>query len=57
MNDEYVCAKCKGVFGKITPENEALEELNKFFGNIPIEACDIVCDDCWKKIVPTLMEY
>jgi len=52
MADEYTCAICKGVFEKETPENEALAELKKFFGDVSPDDCDIVCDDCWEKIRP-----
>ena len=50
--NEYICAICKGVFEKTTPEDEALAELKEYFGDVSVEDCDIVCDDCWEKIRP-----
>jgi len=52
MAKKYTCAICKGVFDKVTPEDEALAELKEFFGDIPVDECEIVCDDCWEKIRP-----
>lgn len=52
MGEEYTCAMCKGVFERTTPEDKALAELEEFFGDISVDDCDIVCDDCWQKIRP-----
>ncbi|MCK5604807.1 hypothetical protein KAR91_23155 [Candidatus Pacearchaeota archaeon] len=52
MSEKYTCALCKGVFEKTVPEDEALAELKEFFGDISVDECDIVCDDCWQKIRP-----
>lgn len=51
-NNEYQCAICKEVFEKETPEELALEELKEYFGDISVNDCDIVCEDCWQKIKP-----
>ncbi len=52
MNEKYKCAMCGGVFEKTVTEDEARTELKEFFGDVPVEDCDIVCDDCWEKIRP-----
>lgn len=52
MNNEYTCAMCKGVFKRITPEDEVLAELKEFFGAVSVDDCELVCDDCWEKIRP-----
>lgn len=52
MNEEYTCAMCKGVFEGTTPEDEAKAELKEYFGDVSVDDCDIVCDDCWQKIRP-----
>lgn len=52
MGEEYTCAMCQGIFGKTASEEEAKAELKEFFGDVPVEDCDIVCDDCWEKIRP-----
>lgn len=52
MNEEYTCAICKKTYGKCVSEDEAKTELKKFFGDISVEDCVIICDDCWQKIRP-----
>lgn len=50
QSNEYQCAMCKGIFTKGWSNAEALTELNeKFVGHSP-DTCDLVCDDCYKKI-------
>ena len=54
MNNTFICAACKGEFKYGWSEEEALEEKNNNFGDIEgfpkKEDCDIVCDDCYKKM-------
>lgn len=51
-NNTFKCAVCKGVFSKETPEEEALAELHQNFGdNVSLEECDVVCDNCYNKIM------
>lgn len=54
MSNTYICAVCKGEFEKGWSDEEALKEKNENFGNIKgfskIEDCDLVCDDCYKKM-------
>ncbi len=50
MPDTYTCAVCAGTFSYGWSEEEALAELKENFGDIPKEDCDIVCDDCYKKM-------
>jgi len=53
MTEQYKCALCGEVFDKDTPEEEALAELHKVFGeDVRVEDCEIVCDTCWKKVKP-----
>ena len=51
MSNTYVCSACKCKFEKDWSDDEALKEKDKNFKNIAIEDCDIVCDDCYKKIM------
>ncbi len=48
--NEYKCAVCHGVFEKGQTDEEAEAELKETFGDVPVEECDIVCDDCWQKM-------
>jgi hypothetical protein len=50
--DEFTCALCGGIFPKDRNEDEVIAELHKYFGDVPIEECDLVCDACWEKIKP-----
>lgn len=52
MTEEYACGMCHDVFEKTTPEYEAKAKLKKYFGDVSVEDCDIVCEDCWQKIKP-----
>ena len=54
--EEYKCAMCGGIFEKTTPEEEAKAELKKFFGDISINDCNIICDDCWEIVRPDKQE-
>ena len=48
--NEYKCAMCGNIYKKGWSEEDAIAEKNELFGNIPIEECDIICDDCFKQI-------
>jgi len=48
--NEYKCAACGGVFEKGWSDEEAAAELNARYGGIPVEACDVICDDCYNKM-------
>ena len=54
MSDTYTCACCGGTFGKTRSEEEAAAEARELFTPAELEAVEIVCDDCWRKIVPEL---
>lgn len=54
-DNEYQCAKCKGIFEKGWSDEEAIKEAEEKF---PIESgfeaaheMDIVCDDCYKELI------
>jgi len=49
--NEYKCASCGEIFEKDWSDEEALEERNEVFGNVPDSECDLVCDDCYRKIM------
>lgn len=48
--NEYRCAVCKGVFEKGWSEEEAQSELGEVFPEFTTDECDLVCDDCYKKM-------
>ncbi len=51
-DNEYLCAACGGIFEKGQTEEEALKEKEaNGWGAVPMEDCDVVCDDCYKKIM------
>ncbi len=50
--NQFKCAKCDGVFNKALTEEEAIKEKNELWGDIPLEKCELVCDDCFNEIHP-----
>lgn len=53
--NEYQCAMCKGIFEKGWDESAALKEAEEAFGKPVVKWNDdvlIVCDDCYKEILP-----
>jgi hypothetical protein len=53
--DQFKCALCKDIFDteedKGWNEEKRVKELRQNFGNVPVEECDVVCDDCYKVIL------
>ena len=54
--NEYECSMCHETFEKGRSDEEALEELNSDFPGWDAANCDIVCDDCYKKMFPNSKE-
>ena len=48
--DWYTCAMCGGEYETAWSDSEAVEELEQQFPGVSKEQCEIVCDDCAKKI-------
>ena len=48
--NEYRCAICGNVYEKGQSEEEAHAELESNFPDVSVEDCDVVCDDCYKKM-------
>lgn len=46
----YVCSVCKEEFEQGWSEEEAEAELAETFPGFNKSECDIVCDDCYKKM-------
>lgn len=49
MSKTFKCAACGGVFEEDWSDEEAQAELAANFG-VPPSECDVVCDDCYKKM-------
>jgi hypothetical protein len=54
MSKTFTCASCNGTFEKLTPENEAIAELNADFPGFKLEDCDVVCDVCYSEVMPAI---
>lgn len=52
MGHSFKCAMCDGEFVSDRPQEVATAELNRDFGNVPLEQCDEVCDVCYQEICP-----
>ena len=48
--NKYKCAQCKITFETTWADKEVLAEKEKLFGNIPLEQCSIICDNCFQKL-------
>ncbi len=56
-SNEYQCQMCKGIFEFGWTQEEAEEEAKKAFGdNVLDTKCGLVCDDCYKQIMPTIQQ-
>lgn len=49
--NEYRCASCVGVFEKAWSDEEAKTELATNFPGFEPDDCDLVCDDCYQKLM------
>lgn len=45
---QFRCDVCGGVFEKGRQDEDAAAEARDRYGDVPIEECGIVCDDCAK---------
>jgi hypothetical protein len=53
MAGTFKCAMCGGVFDKAWSDEESMKETHEVFGaSVKQEDCDVICDDCFKKIDP-----
>lgn len=48
----YRCVACDGVFAKGWSDEEAAAEHAVEFPDMPLLDTDLVCDDCYKQILP-----
>lgn len=47
---EFKCEMCKKTFIKGLTDKEAEKQLDKEFPGLITEECDLVCDNCYKKM-------
>ena len=50
MSSEYTCAVCHQTWEKGWSDDEAMLEFKNDFGDIPLNVCVIICDDCYVKM-------
>jgi hypothetical protein len=48
---EFRCAACGGVFDKGWSDDEAAAELGRAFPGFTTDDCDLVCDDCYDRMI------
>lgn len=46
----YTCAGCGGTFVSTWTDSKAEQELREHWGDVPPDACVVVCEDCWQKV-------
>ena len=49
--NEYQCACCNGIFEKGIPDEKAWKEFDKNFPGQPHQVTEIICDDCYEKMI------
>lgn len=49
-SNEFICAKCGELCIGTTSEEKKLKEKEEMFGDIPLEDCVSICDDCFQAI-------
>lgn len=49
--DEYQCSVCKGIFTAAWSDEEATAELERTFPGYAKHVSDLVCDDCYNKLL------
>ena len=47
--NEYICEICGNTYKKGWSNEEAEQEANDIWGEIPLEEKAIICDDCFNK--------
>lgn len=52
MPETYTCAICGRIFEKTWSDDEAIAEMQFFFGQVTESERAIICDDCYQKIHP-----
>ena len=50
-DNEYQCCVCDGVFEKGWTDDEAMEESEEVWGAMPPDELEVVCDDCYNKMM------
>lgn len=50
MSNQYTCTVCGNTYDKGWSDEEAETERLENWPDLPKEECDIVCDDCFKKM-------
>jgi len=49
-DNTFKCCVCGGTFEKAWSDEEAIAEMKQEFDK-PVEECDVVCDDCYEKLM------
>jgi hypothetical protein len=50
--DEFTCAMCGEKFFAAGTREEAMAELEYYFGSVPEREIEVICDPCYEKIHP-----
>jgi hypothetical protein len=51
MTEQFTCARCKRTFDKTRSDAEADQERLELWGNVPMEECDVICEECFQDVV------
>lgn len=56
MSNQFTCADCGETFDKGRSDEEALKESKEIWGEIPQEDMEIICEDCYQKMMKGLRQ-
>ena len=51
MKETFTCDSCGKTYPKGWTDEEAMQETQEMFGSVPIDDCNVICDDCYKIIM------
>lgn len=52
MGETFICQLCEQTFEKGWSDKDAEAEKDALWGDVPLDDCGVVCDDCWQQINP-----
>lgn len=50
-DNTYTCARCRKTYEYGRPDGEALAEKDALWPDVPLDECDIICDDCFRTLM------
>lgn len=55
-DNTYTCARCRKTYERVRSDEEAIAEKNALFPDWPLDECDLICDNCFRKLMHILAQ-